>query len=420
VTVFLAIAALMIAGALAAVLPPLLARREAEASDRGAANIALLRRELENNDADLSAGTIDRSQWESNKREIERRAVEESQAADGAQPVAAIAERSPRIALLLGILLPVAAAALYVVLGEPRALSGAPPAEEASAEHAMQAERIETMARSLAEKLRAAPDDAEGWGMLGRTYAYLGRMQDAMGAFEEAMKRRPDDARLLADYADIYAGTKGGGSLAGEPEKLIKRALALDPNQPKALALAGTIAFQKKDFAAAARDWELALGVLPEDSPFAKQIAAGLAEAREALGQPPGAAIAKAPAKAAPPAAAAPSASALSGTVSLAPALAKLASPGDTVFVFARAPDGGGPPLAVIRAKVGELPLKFRLDDSMGMGTGNPLSAAPQVVVTARITKTGNVTPQSGDLEGVSKAVAPGASGVAVLIDKAR
>lgn len=423
-TAFLAVAAVMIAGALLAVLPPLLTRREAEMSDRGAANIALLRRALDDNDAELRAGTIDRDQWESTRREIERRVVEESRAADGTRPVSAAAERSPRIALLLAILVPIAAIALYIVLGEPRAMSGQPPQEEAAG-HAVENERILAMAESLAKKLKAAPEDGDGWAMLGRTYAYLGRFQEATNAFEEAMKRRPEDARLIADYADTYAASKGSGSLAGEPEKLIKRALALDPDQPKALALAGTVAFQKKDFAAAALHWERALSVMPQDSGFARQIAAGLAEAREAMGQRKSAAIASAPAKEAPTKGAATGAAggaaggAVSGTVTLAPELAKRASPGDTVFVFARLPEGG-PPLAVIRAKVSELPLKFRLDDSMGMGSGNALSTAPRVVVTARVTKSGNVVAQSGDFEGMSSPVIPGASGIAVRVDKTR
>ena len=408
-TVFLALAAVMMTGALLVVLPPLLARREAETSDRGAANIELLRRALEDNDAELRAGAIDRGQWESARREIERRAVEESQVTDGERP--AVAARSPRIALLLALVLPMAAIAMYIVLGEPRALSGRPPAAQAAAGHAAENEQMLAMADSLAKRLNAAPEDGEGWAMLGRTYAYVGRLQDALNAFEEAIKRRPDDARLLADYADVYAGARGGGSLAGEPEKLLKRALALDPNQPKALALAGTIAFQKKDFATAARDWERALAVLPQDSEFAKQITAGLAEARAALGQTQ-------PKSAAAPVAA--NATSVSGTVTITPALAGRASPDDTLFVFARAPEGAGPPIAVLRARVKELPLKFTLDDSMAMSPDNTLSRATRVVITARVAKSGGVVPQPGDLEGASKPVAPGASGVAVLIDKAR
>lgn len=409
-TAFLVVAALMMTGTLLVVLPPLLARRKAETSDRGAANIELLRRALEDNDAELRTGAIDHGQWESARLEIERRAVEESQVTDGERPV--VTENSPRVALLLAVVLPMAAIGGYMVLGEPRAISGMPAAVEAAAGHAAQAEQILAMAEKLAQRLKTNPEDGTGWAMLGRTYAYLGRSDDALNAFEEGIKRLPKDARLLADYADVYAGTKGGGSLAGEPEKLIRRALALDPNQPKALALSGTIAFQKKDFSAAARDWERALAALPDDGEFSKQISAALAEARAALGQTPPKSSGARPAPAA--------ATAVSGTVTMKPELARRASPGDTLFVFAHTPEGAGPPLAVLRATVKELPLKFKLDDSMAMSPGNNLSSATRVLITARVAKSGGVVPQPGDLEGESKPVAPGAAGVAVLIDKVR
>lgn len=425
---FVIVATLMVAGALLAVLPSLLVRREAGVSDRAAANITLLRRALEDSDAELRSGAIDRAQWEQNRGELERRAIEESQTADGTKSATTIAEKSPRVALLIGILLPVLAIPLYVLLGEPRAIMDMTPGNEGSLSHELQADQVRGMAERLAERLRAAPDDAEGWLMLSRTYAYMGRLAEAVEALETALKLRPDDANLLADYADMYAATKGGGSLMGEPEKLVKRALSLDPNQPKALALAGTIAFQKKDFATAANSWDRAVSVLPSDSPFAKQIAAGLAEARAALGQTKGSGVAATQSKSAPLKGMASAAvkgdaggaggKVVTGTVTLAPELAKRTSPGDTVFVFARLPEGGAP-LAVIRAKVSELPLKFRMDDAMAMGA-DKLSNAPRVVVTARVTKSGNVVAQSGDLEGVSSPVIPGTASVTVLINKER
>lgn len=425
---FVIVATLMVAAALLAVLPSLLVRREAGVSDRAAANVTLLRRALEDSDAELRSGAIDRAQWEQNRSEFERRVIEESQTADGAKSATTVAEKSPRIALLIGILLPVLAIPLYVLLGEPRAVTGMTPGNEGPLSHELQADQIRGMAERLAERLRAAPDDVEGWLMLSRTYAYMGRVAEAVEALETALKLRPDDANLLADYADMYAATKGGGSLMGEPEKLVKRALSLDPNQPKALALAGTIAFQKKDFAAAAKNWDRAVSVLPPDSPFAKQIAAGLAEARAALGQAKGSGVAATQSKSAPLEGMASAivkgdaggagGKVVTGTVTLAPELAKRASPGDTVFVFARLPEGGAP-LAVIRAKVGELPLKFKMDDAMAMGA-DKLSNAPRVVVMARITKSGNVVAQSGDFEGVSAPVIPGTAPITLRIDKER
>jgi len=414
VIAFVVIAVLMVAGALLAVLPALLAKRGAETSERAAANLSLLRRELDDNDAELRAGSIDRDQWEKTRREIERRAIEESREGDAGAPLAVSNARSPWVASAVAVVLPLAAVSLYILLGEPQAITGKAQGDDEQMAHAVQRDKIEEMVTRLADRLKAAPEDAEGWAMLGRSYAYLGKFNEAMNAYEEAMKRGTPDARLLADYADIYATTKGGGSLN-------KRALALDPDQPKALALAGTIAFQKEDFAAAVRHWERFVAVVPQDSPFAGQIASGLAEAREALARTNPAA-AKALAARTETAKAEPAAAgvSISGTVTLSPTLAQRAAAGDTLFVFAHAPGAGGPPLAVLRTTVGELPLKFTLDDSMSMSPQFKLSSAPKVIVTARVSKSGAAVPQPGDLEGVSAPVAPGATGIAIRIDKER
>jgi cytochrome c-type biogenesis protein CcmH len=105
------------------------------------------------------------------------------------------------------------------------------------------------------------------------------------------------------------------------------------------------------------------------------------------------------------------------GTVDLAPALRKQVKPDDIVFVFARAAEGPPMPLAVLRAKAGELPLAFNLNDSMAMAQGLTVSAHPRVVITARIAKSGGAKPAPGDLEGKSSPVANDAAGVNVLID---
>ena len=432
--VFWSIAAAMLIAALAFVVPPLLVRRSAESTDHGATNLALLRRAIEDNDAELRSGVIDRNQWEKTKHEIERRALDESQVATESPPAAASASttgRSPWLAALIGVLIPVAALALYIVLGDPRALTGE-VAPTSSAEHALGREQIETMVARLADKLSTTPDDAEGWAMLGRSYMAIGRFPDAVKAYQQALRRMPADARLLADYADALGTVKGG--LAGEPERLIARALAANPDQPKALALAGTIAFNKQDFAKAIVHWERALANLPEESGFRNMVASGLTDAREELARSKGiklpagitagtgslAANAPAAVKTAPVAAPAQSGKTVSGTVTLAPAFAAQADPAATVFVFARSPEGGGPPLAVMRTQVNKLPLSFTLDDTTAMSPERNLSSAAKVIITARVSKSGNASPQPGDLEGASTPVTPSATGVAVIIDKTR
>jgi hypothetical protein len=240
----------------------------------------------------------------------------------------------------------------------------AKPTQE-GAEHEVTREQIEGMAARLAAKLEREPDNAEGWAMLAWTYYSLQRYNDAVPAFERATTLIPNDARLLADYADAVGGVEGG--LNGKAQALIARALAADPTHWKALALAGTVAFERKDYKQAALYWEKTKATVPAGSPLASSIDASIAEARQLGGLAAGTA---APTSATTGALAAPSAATnatLAGTVSLAPALAAKAAPTDTVFIFARAAEGPKMPLAILRKQVKDLPVAFTLDDSMAM-----------------------------------------------------
>ena len=286
------------------------------------------------------------------------------------------------------------------------AAAAAPDAEEQAAR-----KQIEEMVDKLAQRLKDKPDDATGWQMLGRSYTVLGRVDDALPAYAKAVALRGNDAGTLADYADALA-TKNGGQATAESDAIVARALLANPTHLKALALAGTSAFERADYASAVRYWEQMALSLPPDSPDAPRLQASLAEARKRGG------IA-APATVTTATPAAPSAVAnagVSGTVALSPALAGKANPTDTVFVFARAAQGPRMPLAVLRAQVKDLPLSYKLDDSMAMAPSARISGAAQVIVGARISKSGNAIPQPGDLAGESAPVAPGASGVAITI----
>jgi cytochrome c-type biogenesis protein CcmH len=191
----------------------------------------------------------------------------------------------------------------------------------------------------------------------------------------------------------------------------VRRALEIDPNQWKALALAGTAAFDRKDFGEAIAYWERLKRVVPPDSEMGRSVDASIAEARELGNIKP---AAKAAAKTAPA-----SDAKVAGRVSLAKELAAKAAPTDTVFIFARAPAGPPMPLAVLRKQVKDLPVEFTLDDSLAMAPSVKLSNFAEVVVGARISRSGSATPQSGDLQGLSRPVKLGATGVAVVIDTA-
>ncbi len=271
-----------------------------------------------------------------------------------------------------------------------------------------EAAQIEAMVAKLADRLKSKPDDAEGWTMLGRSYSVLGRYDEAVPAFQKVVSLRPRDAQALADLADAV-GMRNGRSLEGEPEKLIEQALQVDGKNLKALALAGTVAFQRGDFARAVKHWELAVSLAEPGSDLVNNLQGGIAEARQR-----GNLLGASPAPASSPAAA--TGTSVSGRVTLSAALKAKAAPEDTVFVFARAAQGPKMPLAILKKQVKDLPLEFTLDDSLAMSPAARLSSAGQVVVGARISKSGNATPQPGDLQVLSAPVAVGASGLAIEI----
>jgi len=210
--------------------------------------------------------------------------------------------------------------------------------------------------------------------------------------------------------------------------KLVEEALQLDPDHPMALSLAATAAYKRRDFPAAAGHWQRLLRQLPADSDDARFIVKTLSEIGVPMGGgiqagPPAEHVAQAtPTAPKPPAPTAIDASsrAVSGIVTLAPSLQAGARPDDTVFVFARATDGSRMPLAVQRARVADLPLTFRLDDSMAMSPQAKLSDAKAVRIEARVSRQGSANPAAGDLIGASESVAPGAERIALTIDRVR
>ena len=261
-TAFWIIAALLVASALAFVLPSLLGRRRrADAAASDATNVAIYRDQLRELEADLAAGTLGREQYDDAHREIERRVLDDT---SGTATVVRTTSPGRGTVITIAIALPIAAILLYFAVGNPRAMAPQPAADG----HAITRQQIEGMVERLAARMQESPEDVKGWVMLGRTYAVLDRHAESAAAYANAVKRSPPDAQLLADYADALAMSQGR-NLRGEPERLIAQALKLDPDNVKALALAGTVEFEKKDFKRAIIYWERILKVAPPDSEMA-------------------------------------------------------------------------------------------------------------------------------------------------------
>ena len=391
--VFWLVAALLGTAALFFVLRPLLKAHKPPVVSRREANIAIYKDQLRELEADFAGGTLSQADYERSKLELESRLLEDVAAAEAST----VPSRGGRLALAVGIAVPLLAIGTYLATGN---LGGLDPLDPHLG--APDAAQVEGMVSRLAAKLRENPDDVEGWKLLGRSYAALGRYTDSVAAFAKAAQLSPRDAQLLADFADVLAMARGE-KLSGEPEKLIERALEIDPRNLKALALSGTAAYERKDYARAAETWSRMLPLVPPDSEDARMISANVEEARKLAD------IGGKPAAKAHPG--------VRGTVRLSDRLKKDVKPGDVVFVFARAAEGPAIPLAVVRARASDLPLKFSLDDSLSMAQGMTVSAHPKVVVTARIAKSGKPQASAGDLQGASKPVANDAAGIEVVID---
>jgi cytochrome c-type biogenesis protein CcmH len=372
---FWAIGAALAALALALVLRPLVFSRTAGKVRREDANVSIYKDQLRELDADLAGGRLAQADYERSRAELETRLLQDV----GADP--APQGRAARgLVLLLALAIPLVGAGLYFAVGNPRAID-------------RPAENLQAMVERLAAHLRDNPDDASGWKLLGRAYASMERFPEAADAYAKAAVRTPRDAQLLTDLAEALAMARGR-SLEGEPEKLLARALELEPANLKALALAGTAAFTRRDYRAAQAHWEKMLPLVPAESEEGRSIQASIDEAKALAAQRP-----------------------LRGRVSLSAKVKSQVSPDDTVFIFVRAAEGPPAPLAVMRKQVRDLPYEFVLDDSMAMAPKLRLSGFPRVVVGARVSRSGDAAPQPGDLQGASAPVANDASSVSVLID---
>ena len=415
---------------LAALVWPLLRRRSSsEAPGDEAAATAIFRDHKRQLDAEIAAGTLSAAERDAAQAELVARFGTEL-----AAPPAAAAAPSGRsrwiAAIAVAAMVPVVAGVLYTMLGNPAAVNSTsvPVARNPHGEGSANDPKIVAMIETLAEKMKANPDDPNGWVLLGRSYLKMGRYDDSAAAFAEAAKRMPDVAALLADQAEAIAMAQGK-SLAGRPSELLKRALALDPNDPKTVAMSGAAAAERKDYDGAIKLYTHLKSMVQPGSEDSQQIEQVIAELEAMKNGKPAPSVAATPAAApapmapaaATPAAPAPSAAAgagISGRVEIDPRLASKMVPGDKLFIYARNAEGSRMPLAIMQGSAADLPKSFTLTDAMAMTPAQTISLAKSVVVEARISKGASAMPQSGDLRGTSAPLSPGATNVRIVIDQ--
>ena len=419
-------AAVLVVTTVGVLLWPLLRRAPAggvvnAGPDADSAAVAVYRDQKRALDAELASGTVTPEEYEASLAELAGRVADEVKESTPASATASpfAAPRALAIAVALLVIVPAAAFLLYQRLGDPGAsiVAASDPNQE------LGKPQIDAMIGSLKRRLQQHPNDAESWVLLGRAYEALERFSESADAYAHADALTPNNPDILADYADALAMTQGR-KLAGKPAALVARALEIDPKNKRALAMAATIALEAHDLNGSLTLWRRLAAELPPGSEDLSEITAVISQLEGAHNAGKGgatstAALAKqATTTASPASTSTSSAGSIKGRVVVSPQFASKIGPADTVFIFARAVEGPRMPLAILRISAKELPKDFTLDDSLGMAGGAKLSSVASVMIEARVSKSGNAMPQSGDLFGRSAPVKPGASGINITIDQ--
>jgi len=406
-------AALLLVAALFVALP--LWRKASSNNDvlRDAANLGILRDQATELEVDLRNGLLTQDAYEQGKSELQSRLIEEVKITE--QPARPPRNPAKVLAIVLAVMLPLFTVLLYLTLGNTEALTP----QEAIVADADGIIHSEEALQRLEKKVKRLSKNPTDWWMLARSYTELKRFPEAIKAYEHLVVLVPNEAQLWANYADVYAMAHGQTLQGEEVAKLLNKALELNANNTTALALSGSAAMERGDYATAITHWQTLIDQLEPDSPDIQVYRGGIKQASVLLAAQPGGKekLAQLSSGKAPEKAAANSAADITGNVSLSPALAGKVAPTDTVFILARAAQGPKMPLAVLRKQVKDLPLQFTLDDSMAMQPQLKLSGFEQVVVVARVSKSGTPMAQPGDLQGLTGTIKPGIKGLNIVID---
>lgn len=381
--------AVLIVLALAFLLPPLLRgspRRPGPGSRE--VNAALYRSRLEEFQREVDDGTLEPADLEQAKAELEREILDTVDADVSADAPA----RPPRaVAVCVAALVPALAVGIYLALGSPGAIDSEPAGPAggplASADGATDRAALKRMTDAFAQRLAESPDEGEGWLMLGRSYVMLDEYDKAVEAFANANALLGDTPEVLVDYAEAEA-LANGNRFSPESKARIEKALEFAPRNEKALWLGAFAAAQHGEVDTAVTHWQTLLE--QETEPARRQIIEGLIARVTGTTQSPPAVVTARPG-------AGPG---VNVRVVLEKSLRDSLSGSETVYVFARDAEGAGVPLAVHRTRVNALPATITLDDSMSMVPSLKVSDRDRVMVTARVSMSGDARAASGDLQG--------------------
>ncbi len=427
-TLFWITAAGLTAVAILFIVLPLLRYKPIEEASSDELNIEIIKQQLKELEADMEAGELEQEQYTASRHDLEKALLADLNT--GNENKASEAKSGRWAIFAIPVIIVVIALPTYFKVGAPDIipqLNDPASVQQRTAQNNTQHSAagqpnasMEELVIKLAKRMESEPENIEGWKMLGRSYISLGRIQEALQTYEKAIKLDRKDVDLLMGYATTMAMTRNN-QFQGMPAEIIDQAYQLAPQNPNVLWLKGNIHYQAGEFQQAVVVWEKVMTKLQPGSEEATTVAEYLKDARSRL--PAGTAVPAAPQATAAPAGATETsansttaAEAIRVTVTLDTALQNKVQGNETLFIFARAVNGPRVPLAVVRKTVRDLPITLVMDDSMAMAAQFALSKYPQVIVEARITKSGKPSASSGDLEGHVSPVKPGQTETVNLI----
>ena len=383
--IFWIVVAALLAVALIILIQPILRQpNDPTGVDRQQQNIQIAREKKAILESQLTQNEISQSEYDSALLDLQTSLAIDLERSEQ------VAEQQPgKLAVVfLVVLVPVLSIAMYLKLGEYRVIDNPQLAQAAQPAQAQnQNMSIEDMLERVKQRLKDNPEDAQGWFIMGRTYLSMQRINEAVTAFQRTYDLVGDEPGVLFTLADALA-LQNQGSMAGEPIELVRRGLEISPQDPTGLWLAGLAAEQRKDYKLAHAHWSSMLPLIAEDVESSNEIRRllGILEQRD----PSIEAVASAPSAVAPVS--------ITLSIDLDAGLRDKVAPQDAVFVYAKAMQGPPMPLAVKRLTVADLPVSVKLSDSDAMMPNMKLSSFAQVVVGARVSKSGSPIAQPGDL----------------------
>ncbi len=402
-SVFFLCIALLVVIVLALLLPSLQRRRTAsESIDRREFNIAIAREQLVELEKRLADGELPDPEFRQERSRLERDLAVDIEGIQASEQPAA-KSGGHWMTWPVAVLIPVMAGYVYLTIGTPEAIDPAnrqakAPVQQTAQPAAREAPDIQDVIARIEERLQQQPDDAVGWFMLGRAHMTAGDFPEAVEAIRKSYSLNDQEPEVMIRLADAIAMSQGG-SMAGEPEPLLQRALAMQPNNPQGLWLLGMAQSERRDSKAAISTWESLVPLLQDDQQSQLEVARLLKVERGVLAaadQATGAAVDESPATKAP----AEQPLALTVNVTLPDGIAADLAADTTVFVYAKAANGPPMPLAVARRTLADIPFSVTLSDQDAMLPAMKLSGFERVVVGARLSRSGNAIAEPGDIFG--------------------